>query len=88
MIQKPGADQMRRNALKRADTKIFLWRPEINRLQLAMQIGQMKQCHLPLTIEIQQVILAQPLLCGSAGKVWYSGKITSAHGGHLKKFTT
>ena len=53
-----------------------------------MHICQMKQRDLTFTVEFQQIILGQTLLCGRPGEIWHGRKIRGAHGGQLKKFTS
>jgi hypothetical protein len=53
---------MRRNTGIIADTDIGVRRPEIDRLELRMAVGEMQQRHLALGIELEQIVLRQLLL--------------------------
>ena len=86
MAQEILPDEMRRDAFEIADTKILRWWPEIDRLQLAMDVCEMKKGNLPLGIKGQQVILGQLLPCGG-GKAGISGKDAGAGRRKLQKFT-
>jgi hypothetical protein len=57
---------MRRNTGIGANTDIGVRRPEVDRLELRMAVGEMQQRHLALGIELEQIVLRQLLLCQRA----------------------
>ena len=87
MTQEILSNQMRRYALEVRYAEILRWRPEIYRLQLAMDVCQMKKGDLPFCLEGQQVILCQLLPRGGGGKARICGKDAGAGRRKLQKFT-
>ena len=49
--------------------KVLGWRPEIDRLQLRMNIREMQQGNLTLAVKAQEIILGEFLLCCCARSV-------------------
>ena len=87
MTQEILSDEMRRDALEVRNAEILRWRPEIYRLQLAMDVCQMKKGDLSFCLEGQQVILCQLLPRSGGGKARISGEHAGAGHRKLQKFT-
>ena len=69
MLEKIHAGQMRRLPARRADAEIDRRLAEIDRHQLAVDVGDVQQRDVAERVELEQFGFAQPLLRQSSGKI-------------------
>ena len=79
---------MRRLSPRRADAEIDRRLAEIDRQQLAVNVGDMQQCDIAERVEFQQFGFAQPLLRHGAREGAAARRQRRGGGADLENFTT